>query len=90
MSFLPKIERNRVKFTYYFSIGSLITTIAFAFLYGPLKYLRMLFTLDNLVISVLYLIIVGLAYFSYLIWGNSFASLLVASIQLLTMGLFVY
>ena len=52
---LPMVLISPNSFNLFFSIGSFFTILAMAFYYGPVEYLRNLFSAGNAVISVTYL-----------------------------------
>ena len=81
LTFLPLILISPNKFNLFFSLCSFFLQLSMASFKGPLPYLKLLFTPQNLLISALYLGSLCLALYSSLIWGTYLSALLMVSLQ---------
>lgn len=81
LTFLPLILISPNKFNLFFSLCSFFLQLSMASFKGPIPYLMMLFTRQNLLISALYLCSLFLAIYSSLIWGTYLSALLMVSLQ---------
>jgi hypothetical protein len=81
LTFLPLILISPNKFNLFFSLCSFFLQLSMASFKGPIPYLKILFTPQNLLISALYLCSLFLAIYSSLIWGTYLSALLMVSLQ---------
>ena len=86
---LPFVMISPAKFNWYFSLGSIFIQLSLAFFYGPANYIKTLFKRENLIISCLYFVSVFFAFYSSIIWGTYFSSLIILVLQVVTLGYFV-
>lgn len=80
-TFLPVILIAPAKFNMFFSLGSFFMQLSLAFFHGPLNYIKIIFTKENLLISLLYVGSMLFAIYSALFWGNYFSSILIVGLQ---------
>ena len=83
LTFLPLILISPSKFNLFFSLGSIFIQLSLAFFHGPLTYLKKLLNKENLVISILYFSAVFMAFYSSMIWGTYFFSLIILVLQVM-------
>lgn len=88
-TFLPLVLVSPGNFNLFFSLGSLFMQISLAFFHGPVTYVKMLFSRENMIISILYLASVLLAIYSSLIWGTYLSSLFIVVLQVVTLTYFL-
>jgi hypothetical protein len=77
---LPLLFIAPNKFNFFFSLGSFFIQLSLAFFQGPLTYLKMLFSKENLLISAFYVGSLLLAIYSSVIWGTYLSAILVVGL----------
>ena len=86
---LPFILVSPAKFNLFFSLGSLFSQIALAFFHGPLSYVKMLLSKQNLIISVIYVATLVLSLYASMFWGTYLSSFVILLLQVVTLGYFL-
>jgi len=86
LTFLPLILIAPNKFNTFFSLGSFFINLALAFYQGPANYVKLLFSKENLMISLFYVLSLVFAIYSSLLWGSYLSSLLVVALQVFSLG----
>ena len=80
LTYLPFIFLAPNKFNLMFSLGSLFIQLSLAFFHGPLNYIKILFKKENISISLIYLLSLGMAFYSSMVWGTYLSALLMVII----------